>query len=122
MLTVIPMETVLAIGYDPVKTTKRVELVTVSGVEFVPLYSRGLFPDGVSLHGTPHRAAAGETGAQVKGQAYKKDPHASGSRTGRVGDEKRARRRMYPRENGYLLRSPPSFPIGISPLMAKAIT
>ena len=36
MLTVIPIETALAIGYDPATVTKRVELVTVSGVEFVP--------------------------------------------------------------------------------------
>ncbi len=36
ILTVIPIETALAIGYDPAKTRKRVELVTASGVEFAP--------------------------------------------------------------------------------------
>lgn len=36
VLTVIPIETALAIGYDPTKTTKRVELVTASGLELVP--------------------------------------------------------------------------------------
>lgn len=35
LFTVIPIETALAIGYDPVKTPKRVELVTASGIEFV---------------------------------------------------------------------------------------
>ena len=36
ILTVIPIETALAIGYDPAKTKKRVELVTASGVELAP--------------------------------------------------------------------------------------
>lgn len=36
ILTVIPIETALAIGYDPAKTTKRVEMITVSGVELAP--------------------------------------------------------------------------------------
>lgn len=36
ILTVIPIETALAIGYDPAKTTKRIELVTASGVELAP--------------------------------------------------------------------------------------
>jgi len=36
ILTVIPIETALAIGYDPAKTRKRVELVTASGVELAP--------------------------------------------------------------------------------------
>ena len=36
ILTMIPIETALAIGYDPARTTKRVELVTASGLEFVP--------------------------------------------------------------------------------------
>ena len=36
ILTVIPIETTLAIGYDPAKTTHRVELVTASGLELVP--------------------------------------------------------------------------------------
>ncbi len=31
----IPIETALAVGYDPVKTKSRVEIVTASGVEFV---------------------------------------------------------------------------------------
>ena len=36
ILTVIPIETALAIGYDPAKTTKRIELVTASGIELAP--------------------------------------------------------------------------------------
>ena len=36
VLTVIPIETALAIGYDPTKTARRVELVTASGVELAP--------------------------------------------------------------------------------------
>ena len=36
ILTVIPIETALAIGYDPAKTRMRVELVTASGVELAP--------------------------------------------------------------------------------------
>ena len=36
ILTVIPIETALAIGYDPAKATKRVEMVTASGVELAP--------------------------------------------------------------------------------------
>jgi len=36
ILTVIPIETAVAIGYDPAKTRKRVELVTASGVELAP--------------------------------------------------------------------------------------
>jgi len=36
ILTVIPIETAVAIGYDPAKTRKRVELVTASGVERAP--------------------------------------------------------------------------------------
>ncbi len=35
-LTMIPIETALAIGYDPAKARKRVELVTASGIELVP--------------------------------------------------------------------------------------
>lgn len=35
-LTVIPIDAALAIGYDPIKATGRVELVTASGVELVP--------------------------------------------------------------------------------------
>lgn len=34
--TVIPVETALAIGYDPVKTRRRIEVVTASGVGLVP--------------------------------------------------------------------------------------
>lgn len=36
VLTVIPIETALAIGYDPASTRKRLELVTASGIELVP--------------------------------------------------------------------------------------
>ena len=36
ILTVIPIETALAIGYDPTKAKTRVELVTASGTELVP--------------------------------------------------------------------------------------
>lgn len=36
ILTMIPIETALAIGYDPATVTKRVELVTASGVELAP--------------------------------------------------------------------------------------
>ena len=36
ILTVIPIETALAIGYDPATATKRIELVTASGVELAP--------------------------------------------------------------------------------------
>lgn len=36
VVTVIPHETARAIGYDPAITTKRIELVTASGTEFVP--------------------------------------------------------------------------------------
>lgn len=36
VMTVIPIETALAIGYDPAKATKRIELVTASGIELVP--------------------------------------------------------------------------------------
>jgi len=35
VLTVIPIETALAIGYDPAKTKERIELVTASGIELV---------------------------------------------------------------------------------------
>lgn len=34
--TLIPVEIALAIGYDPAQVKKRVEVITVSGVEFVP--------------------------------------------------------------------------------------
>lgn len=36
VLTVIPIETALAIGYDPAKSRKRIELVTASGTELAP--------------------------------------------------------------------------------------
>ncbi len=36
VLTIIPIETALAIGYDPARTTERLELVTASGVELAP--------------------------------------------------------------------------------------
>ena len=36
VLTVIPIETAVAIGHDPARALKRVELVTASGIEFVP--------------------------------------------------------------------------------------
>ena len=36
ILTVIPTETALAIGYDPAAVTKRVEMVTASGIELAP--------------------------------------------------------------------------------------
>ena len=36
VLTVIPIETALAIGYNPARTIKRVEMVTASGVELAP--------------------------------------------------------------------------------------
>lgn len=34
--TIIPIETALAIGYDPSKAKKRIELVTASGIEIAP--------------------------------------------------------------------------------------
>lgn len=36
ILTTIPIETALAIGYDPANATKRVELITASGVDLAP--------------------------------------------------------------------------------------
>ena len=36
ILTMIPIETALAIGYDPANTAKRVELITASGIELAP--------------------------------------------------------------------------------------
>lgn len=39
VLTIIPIETALAIGYDPTKATRRIELVTASGVELAPQLS-----------------------------------------------------------------------------------
>jgi len=36
LLTVIPIDTALAVGYDPAKALKHLEIVTASGVELVP--------------------------------------------------------------------------------------
>lgn len=37
VLTIIPIETALAIGYDPTQASERIELVTASGMELAPL-------------------------------------------------------------------------------------
>lgn len=37
VITIVPFETLLAIGYDPAQSSKRLELVTASGTELVPL-------------------------------------------------------------------------------------
>ncbi len=39
ILTMIPIETALAIGYDPATVAKRVELVTASGLELAPQFT-----------------------------------------------------------------------------------
>lgn len=36
IMTIIPTETAQIIGYDPTKSTKRLELVTASGIELAP--------------------------------------------------------------------------------------
>ena len=36
ILTMIPIETALAIGYDPANAKRRTEMITVSGVEYAP--------------------------------------------------------------------------------------
>ena len=52
--TVIPIETARAIGYDPVKVVKRIELVTASGIEFVPqLTVRAIRCLGQMVHNLP---------------------------------------------------------------------